>query len=126
MYHRRGFSLIEVIIAIGVIAAVVGLYTATLKTFSVTRNASHGGVALRIAERELESLRASGYAAVPASGSFSDAQLATLSESASGTLTVSNLNASTKQVVVTVAWEDPAGGARSVSLATLITQTGGL
>lgn len=122
---RRGFTLIEVVIAIFVIGSTVALYAAGLKTFAVTRSAGHGEVALRIAEGKLEALRAAGYAAVPTSGSFSDPALGTL-PSATGTLAVSDSNAKTKRVTVTVSWQESTTSPRSVSLSTLITQTGGL
>lgn len=123
--YGRGFSLIETMVAIFVIGSTVALYVTTLRTSAVTREASHGGVALRIAEHKLEELRAAGYDALPASGTFSDSQLSSLTNSTAA-LTVTTFNPKTKQVVVTVSWSEPAGGDRSLSLATLITQVGGL
>lgn len=118
-----GFSLIEIVVAIFVIGATVGLYAAALRTFSVTKTAGHESVALRVAEGKLEVLRTLGYAALPGSGSFADPQLASL-PSATGTIAVSAFNAKTKQIVVSVSWRE--AGTSTVSLSTIITQTGGL
>lgn len=123
---QRGFLLIEVVIAIFVIAATVALYAAALHSFAVSRSAAHSAVALSIAERELENARAGGYAALPASGPFSDPQLSSLASS-SASIAVSAFNAKTKKVVVSILWREPESATSSiVSLSTLITQSGGL
>ena len=90
------------------------------------RNTESQGVALSIVRNEIESVRAAGYGAVPSSGSFSDSLLNTL-PGGTGTLTVSAYNAKTKQVTASVVWRDAGTTASStVSLTTLITETGGL
>lgn len=121
----RGFTLIEIALTVAVLLAVVALYGATLSTVSLTSETGREDVALRIANQKLDDLRALGYAALPASGPFTDTQLQNLpSGSASTTVTV--FNAKTKQVAATVSWVEAKGGARSISLTTLITQVGGL
>lgn len=122
----RGFSLIEVLIAMVVIGSAVALYAATLGVFPVTRATEHKAVALRIAEHKLADLRAAKYAALPASGSFTDAQFTLLPENATGTIAVSTVNAKTKQVTVTVSWNEPGRATSTASLSTLITEVGGL
>lgn len=122
---RRGFTLIEILISIGVVGVIVLMYAAILNTFPLTRDAQHEDIALRIAETEMQRLRAGGYDNLPASGSFSDTQMSSL-PSGSGTVAVTDQNSKTKQVVVAVVWQDAGYSARSVSLATLITQVGGL
>jgi len=123
--RTRGFTLIEILIAIFVIGMLVALYGVGVMTTSLSREAAHRDVALHSASQQLETLRAGGYASLPASGSFSNAQLGQLASS-TGAMTVSSYNSATKQVVVTVSWQEGARGIRSVSLSTLITQTGGL
>lgn len=120
-----GFTLIEVLITIFVVGVLVALYGVGVMTTSLTREAAHQDIALHAASQQLESLRMGGYAALPASGSFSNTQITQL-PSGSGAMTVSALNAKTKQVVVTVSWQEGSRGSRSVSLSTYITETGGL
>jgi len=62
---------------------------------------------------------------VPTSGPFTSGDMVTL-PSGAGAIIVSDYNAKTKQVVVTVSWQKPGLAARTISLATLITEVGGL
>lgn len=123
--RNKGFTLIEVLISIFVVGVLVALYGVGVMTTSLTREAAHQDIALHAASQQLESLRMGGYAALPASGSFSNAQITQL-PSGSGAMTVGALNAKTKQVAVTVSWQEGSRGSRSVSLSTYITETGGL
>lgn len=109
-----------------VIGAMVALYATVLGLFPLTRTSEHGAVALRITEHELAALRADGYAALPADGSFANAQFSLLPENATGTIAVSTVNAKTKQVTVAVIWREPGKATSTVSLSTFITETGGL
>ena len=103
------------------------LIQAVIHSSVLVRTAKNHGIALSIARNELEGLRAGGYAALPSSGSFADTLLNTLPKAATTTLTVSDYNEKTKQVVVSVVWLNSGMTASStVSLSTLITQTGGL
>ncbi len=122
---QRGFLLIESVAAIFIIGVTIAIYAAALRSFAVSRGAGNEETALRIAERKIESLRVLGYAALPSSGSFTDAQLSTLSSSATGTITISDLNAKTKQVAVAVSWMG-ISATSTVSLTTLIVNAGGL
>jgi prepilin-type N-terminal cleavage/methylation domain-containing protein len=120
-----GFTFIEILIAVAVMLGLVALYGATLHTFSVTSDTSSEDIALRVASQKVDDLRAGGYAALPASGTFADSQLARIPSGAAST-TITALNAKTKQVQVTVSWYAGKLGTRSISLSTLITQVGGL
>ena len=122
---KRGFTFIEILAAIFVMAMMIAAFAAIMHTSFLTREAKQQELALRVAAHKLESLRASGYASLTSGGSFSDAFMAGLN-SATGTLTISSYNATTKQVAVTVSWKRQQGGTSTVSLSTLITQTGGL
>lgn len=123
----RGFSFIEVIVAIFIMSVMLLLLQAVVQSNVLVRNAKNQGVALAIARNEIEVLRIGGYAMLPPIGSFPDALLSSLPPAATTTLTVSAYNAKTKQVTASVIWLDPGTFASStVSLSTLITETGGL
>lgn len=123
--RQKGFTLLEVIVSIAVIAGLFMLYTAAINNVFLSRTIKQKDVALRIASHKMEELRAGGYDSLPASGSFSDSNLSSL-PSGTGSMTISDYNTSTKQVQVTVSFEDFAGNNQSVSLSTLIIQSGGL
>ena len=121
----RGFSLIEVLVAIGIVGAAFAAAEALVHAAPLARLTRDADLALVIARGELENVRAAGYADMPVSGSFSSSLMASL-PSGTGTLTVSDFNTGTKQVTVTVSWQDPALSARSLRMSTLVTTTGGL
>ncbi|MBU6490898.1 prepilin-type N-terminal cleavage/methylation domain-containing protein [Patescibacteria group bacterium] len=126
MRTSRGFSLIEVIVSIFIVGIMLLLLQAIIYSGVLVRTSKSQGIALAIARNELESLRAGGYAALPSSGSFSDSLLSSL-PNATTTLIVKAYNEKTKQVTANVIWMDAGSAASStVSLSTLITQTGGL
>ena len=124
--RTRGFSLLEVVIAVFLIGIIFVMYSAAVKNVSLNRNAKDEEIALRIANTKIGALRDAGYANLPGGGSFSDPQLGSI-PSGSGAVAVSDFNATTKQVTVTVSWNEPSiGSSRSVLLSTLITNIGGL
>ena len=123
--HARGFSLIEVVLTIGIVGAILIIFQSVLTSSALVRTTAFGDVALGVASSELENLRHGGYTALPASGAVADNALSAL-PSGSENLAVTDYNASTKKVVVTVGWVDPRGGARSIALTTLLTKVGGL
>ena len=127
MRALRGFSLIEIIVSIFFVGVMLILLQSVILSGILVRTSKSEGIALTIARNKIESVRAGGYGAIPSSGSFSDALLSSLPPSSTATLTVSAYNAQTKEVVATVVWRETGSAASStVSLDTLITQTGGI
>jgi len=123
---QRGFSFIEVLVALGLIGVTVVLSAALTNSVPLARFAGYQDIALTIAENRLEQLRGEGYAALPPTGAFSDALLLGL-PSGGGAVAVTSVNATTKRVEVTVYWKEPAlAASSSISLTTLITESGGL
>lgn len=122
---QKGFSLLEIVISIAIIAGLFMLYTVVIGNAFLSKTTKQKDIALKIATHTIEGLRNGGYDALPASGSFSDDNLSRL-PSGSGNITVSDYNDMTREVVVTVSWVDSSGNNQSMSLSTLILQAGGL
>ncbi len=99
--------------------------TVVMGTITFTRDLRYENNAFRIANSKLDELRAGGYAALPAGGTFSDPGLANLPQGAAST-SVTVWNAKTKQVRAGVSWLGADARTQVVSLTTLITQIGGL
>lgn len=122
--NKKGFTLIEVLVTVFLVGMLLVGFTAVIKISALSRVSQHQEIALRIATYALEEARAQPFASTT-SGSFADANLAELAQ-ATGTLTVTSLNAKTNQLTVTVSWQEQAMGTSSISLSTLKTETGGL
>ena len=114
------------IVTLFIVGLVLVLYQTALGKIRLIQYAKDQEIALRVANNKIEELRAGGYAALPASGSFSDSQLNTLSNS-TATMAITDYNAATKKVIVTIQWRESVNtSTRNISLTTLITKTGGL
>jgi len=125
-YRSSGFSLVEVTVAIGVIALMIVATAVLLQRLPVSgREVRDQDLALKIAREEVELLRAGGYASLPASGSFTHPLLASLASS-TALLAIADYNEDTKQVTATVSWRGASVVMRSVSLTTLIAEDSGL
>ena len=124
-YKLQAFSLIEVLIGLGIVLITLTILGVVINTVPLTKNARYQSTAYHIAAKEVEILRNTSFASLPGSGSFSGTGLSSL-PSGSGSLTVVNYQSSTdiKQITVTVSWNDR-GTTRSVTLETLI-GSGGL
>lgn len=125
MHAPRGYSLIEVVIALFIVGVIIVLSTAMLRAAPLTKRASSEQIALKIAENEIETLRAVGYSSLPASGAFTDSLMTSI-PSGSGTIAISDFNSTTKQVGVTVSWQNPNASTTSITLTTLVAKVGGL
>lgn len=127
MSAPRGFSLIEVTVSIFIMSVMLLMLQSIIRSNVLVQTSKNQSIALSIARNKIESLRIDGYAALPASGSFSDSLLSTLPLAATTTLTVTIYNARTKLVSTSVLWRDRGSTSSStVSLSTLLTETGGL
>jgi prepilin-type N-terminal cleavage/methylation domain-containing protein len=123
---KSGFTLLEVLITLFIIGLVLVLYQMSLGKVKLIQYAKNQEIALRVANNKIEELRAGGYSGLPSSGSFSDSQLDPLSNN-SASMTISNYNADTKQVLITIQWQELVSSSpKNISLVTLITKTGGL
>lgn len=120
-----GFTLVEMLIAVFIMSMAAGFVTIVTGSIKVTRDSAFESVAFRVAGTKLDELRAGGYEALPAEGSFSVPELDGLPQGAAST-SIADLNADTKRVMAGVSWRGADDTERVVSLTTLITRTGGL
>lgn len=123
--RRGGFTLIEVTVSIFVVGIMLVASASLLHSVPASRITREQGIALVIAQNQMEALRAGGYAALPATGPFSDTALASLTSGA-GTVTVADYGTDTKSIDVTVSWIGADAEPHDVTLTTLVTETGGL
>lgn len=121
----RGFTLVEMLVALFIISVTVVFVLIVVGTITVTRNAMYENVAFRIVDNKLDELRAGGYAVLPANGPFSNPELLNLPQGVAST-SITDWNTKTKQVSAGVSWRDADDFTHFVSLTTLITETGGL
>lgn len=121
---KKGYTMIEVIIALAIVLVVVLVFGVAVSTIPLTKTARNQNVAYHIAAKKIETLRNTDFASLPASGSFSDSGLSQL-PSSTASLVVSNYQSSTiiKQVTVNVSWVEDTKS-RSVILDTLIAEKG--
>lgn len=119
-----GYTLIEVVVTFALMSAVFVIFQASINSILLNRRVKHQELALRVATTKMEQIRSLSYDTVPASGSFNDALLAQLPE-ASATVTVSDYDAATKRVAVSVSWRERGSQTlRDVTLTTLVTKEG--
>jgi len=122
----RGFSFIEVLVAIAIIGVMIIATSIFLQRLPIGgREVRDQDIALKIARSKIETLRAAGYDALPASGPFTNSLLHALAYG-SASATIATYDAKTKRADITVSWSGAASTTRSVSLTTLITQNSGL
>jgi prepilin-type N-terminal cleavage/methylation domain-containing protein len=122
--NQNGFSIIEALVAIFIVGIVLIIYAASSNLLLLNNNARHLELAQRIAISEMEDLRATSFNSLPSSGSFSSSLMSSL-PGGSGRIVLTSLHSSTKQITVTVNWNESSGkSTRSASFTTLKTKSG--
>ena len=121
---RNGFSLIEIVLSLFVILALITILLTTTATLRTSRNSNLRVTATQIASRQIENLRNTAYASLPANGSttFSDANLTKLPNS-TATQTFSDYGTDIKQVTLQVSWQE-SGVNKNIKIDTLIYRNG--
>lgn len=120
----KGFSLVEVIIALGLVMVTMMIFAVTLAALPLVKSSRNQNIAYHIASKKLEEMRKTSFVSLPSSGAFTDPGLAKLS-SGTAALTVSNYqgNDQIKQILVTVGWIEQSKSA-SLNVETLISKNG--
>lgn len=122
--NNGGFSLIEIVLSIFIILALVTILFTASATLRTSRNSNLQGLATEIASRQIENLRNTAYASLPANGttSFSDSNLSKLPNS-TATQTFSDYGTDIKQVTLQVSWQE-SGVNKNIKIDTLIYKNG--
>ena len=116
--RQAGTSLIEVVICMFILGVLLVFYTAALNTVAESRKLRNENFAYHVANQQMEDLRATAFASLPASGTITNSLLSQI-PSGAGSFTVTNYPSYSgmKEIVVTVTWND--GLARQIVLKTL-------
>lgn len=120
----RGFSLVELLIALVFIIVAVFIFLSATDTLGRISQANHQTIAFHIASRKIESLRGQQFSAIPPSGPFADSELSKLPQG-SATLTVGDYQGNTKikQIEAKVTWFEQSVP-KEVKTTTLISESG--
>lgn len=102
---RTGFTLIEILISLGLIGAALGLFAGATQTMLLRRSGDFLSTATSIASEEMEKLRATAFADLPPTATLTHADLARLPQSTL-TRTVTDESDSLKKVEVKVIWKE--------------------
>lgn len=122
--RQAGLSIVEVVITLFIIGVTLILYQATSRTVILNRFSRYKEIGLRIADQQVQTLRTTAFASLPASGTFTSPLLSSLPQG-TATMTLTDENVRLKRVIVTVSWKNPQGpGMQQVQLATFIAQGG--
>src|SRR3989338_10491422 len=122
--RRLGFTLIEIVLSLFLILGIIAIFLSAAATYISMRNSSLQAKATKIATREVENLRNTAFASLPASGSFSDSELAQL-PSGVATRTIEDYQGSDKikQATITIDWIEKSAP-KKILIETLISENG--
>lgn len=121
---QNGFGILEVVITLFIIGVTLLLFAVVSNSVVLNKYNRYKEIALRIAEHELQELRTTPYANLPASGSITNTQLSSLPQG-SGTMTITEEEDGLSQATITITWRNPSATAdQQLTLSTYIWQGG--
>lgn len=124
MKNNRGFTLIELVITIGLMVVALFSYFVVLQTVASTRFLKHQTLSYQVALKKVEELKSLPFSSLPSTGPFTDSALSVLSQPQAN-LTISNYGGSAqlKEITVTISWQEM-NKTKTVELKTLLTEGG--
>lgn len=124
MKNNQGFTLIELVVTIGLMAVTLFSYFVVLQTIAANRFLQHQTLAYQVALKKVEELKSLPFASLPAGGSFTDSALSVLSQP-QASLTISDYGGSAqlKEATVIISWREMAQ-TKQVEIKTLLTEGG--
>ena len=121
---QSGFTLIEVLMTLLILGIMMIMFQLVSNSVILNKYNRYKEIALRVAENQIQSLRTTSYASLPASGSFNNSLLSSI-PSGAGTMTLTQVQTGLTQAVVTVTWRNPSTTAnQQIVLSTYIWQYG--
>lgn len=121
---QKGFTVIEVVIALAVVAVIFTIFQASLTTILLNRRAQNQELAVRVANTKMEAIRLLTFETLPTSTTFTDPLLNSLPQG-QATIVTSSYNSKTTEVTVNVYWAEFNGMVtHTVSFTTLVTKGG--
>lgn len=132
---KNGFSLVEILLVIGIVAFILLIIGSLPSTFGLIGNSNHQSLAKQIATKKIEDLRSLGYDNIcdptggPCTDPITDSRLISLPKSSGNAIiSVCPINVCTssekvKQIEVTINWSD-SGKDQSIKLSTFISKGG--
>lgn len=121
---QNGFSIIEVVITMFIVGITLVLFEATANSLVLNKYGRYKEIALRIADKKMQTIRTTAFASIPASGTFSDSQLSQL-PNGQASITTSDISTTLKDVTVTITWTKPSGlGTQQMELQTYVSSVG--
>lgn len=120
-----GFTVVELLVTIGLLALAVPALATLINTVSAINDRSRDLASVHaLVENKMESLRSISYTGLTnGTTDFSSELAATIAQPRSATYTISSLNASVKQVDVSVSYNDH-GETRNLTYRTYIGELG--
>jgi prepilin-type N-terminal cleavage/methylation domain-containing protein len=103
---QSGFTVIEVLIALFMIGVTVMLFQATANSVVLNKYGRYREIALRIADKKIQTVRTTAFASIPATGSFADPLLSTI-PSGTAVMTTTDINNNLKDVRIVITWRRP-------------------
>lgn len=103
---QSGFTVIEVLITLFMIGVTVMLFQATANSVVLNKYGRYREIALRIADKKIQTTRTTAFASIPATGSFTDSALSTL-PNGQATMTTTDINDNLKDVRIVITWLRP-------------------
>lgn len=122
--NQQGFGILEVVVTLFIIGVTLLMFAIVSNAILLNKYNRYKEIALRIAEHELQVLRTTPYASLPASGSLSNSQLSSIPQG-SANVSITEVSTGLSQATVTVSWRNPSGTAdQQLSLSTYVWQGG--
>jgi Tfp pilus assembly protein PilV len=121
---QSGFSLVEVIISLFFVFTIFMLLILEINALSITKKQRFEYIASQVANNQMESLRATSFSNLPASGTISDPLLSQIPSGAGSfsVLDYPNYNGM-KEISVTITWSDGTSS-KSFTITTLASAQG--
>lgn len=105
-HFLKGFSLIEMVVVIGIMGLALSAYAASIAAIPLLRNVRFTNLATDIAVKRMEEIKTFPWDTITGSGTMTDSTLTALPKGA-GVWEITVREVNLKEVMVRVQWEEP-------------------